>query len=244
MSGSQEKSASSAPGSMALAARSRGTQGTSCVRCTRLIATAAAALVLAACSSSEHELCPGVAASAAAPGIPIYPAPELVTEGPERLPPIRVWVAPQVTERAAVLEGIAGWQYSMRGVRDWVVVEADPIAVVDTDVADSAIRVSGTVSPSCGDSGVVGALGCVNGVGGLWQNESGQAMDVWLFKGVYERLAKLTVMHELGHQLGLTHGGGIMDEQASGDWDCPDAETIDRLAEKFSIYGMVSCSKR
>jgi hypothetical protein len=64
----------------------------------------------------------------------------------------------------------------------------------------------------------------------------GEPAELFVYRGEYEPHAAGTVMHEIGHLLGLTHAErGLMQpswlkELREADWKSPDAETIDELA--------------
>lgn len=183
---------------------------------------------------------------------PAYTAPHIDVPAP--LPAIRVWLDPSINPKYidAVRAGVEGWRMATAGVRDWTYTD-------DYDHAELAIREIGPYGNTCAVGGTTEALGCVQGVGGLWHNESGQPMTVYLISTTfsadghaqdgYQQNPTLVTMHEIGHLLGLTHGAGLLMGNTDGmphdrieaDWTCPDAETIDTLETKLKITGLTSC---
>lgn len=199
-----------------------------------MIRVALAAVALAGCVSPLPA--PPIDAEPP-PAAMAYPAAPLTTFAP--LEPIAVYVSPEVTEAAGVHAGIDGWRLATFGVREWRTVDAP-------EAADVAIYQVGRYARLCGDDATTDALGCVTQIGGLWERSGSAqpALNVFLVEGNYEVNASLVTMHEIGHLLGLTHAaGGLMaaDADASAAWECPDAATIDALAERTGARGMASC---
>jgi hypothetical protein len=164
------------------------------------------------------------------------------------LPPIRVWVSPDVQYFDEVMAGVEAWAFATRGVREWVFVDATAEEIVlGENVAELAIFEVGKYSRMCDGELETNALGCVHGTGGLWNNVSGQPMKLYLIAPQYEQNPKKVTMHEIGHLLGLTHeDGGLMQEVASvaineADWDCPDPRTVERLEGHLGVDGLTSC---
>jgi hypothetical protein len=200
----------------------------------------------------------------------VYPTAPVLGELPvvEPLAPIRVWVSPDVSEQEGVRAAVDAWAQVTEGVREWVFVEASAEEIADADeageaLADVAIREIGPYGGTCAPSDTDGevaettALGCVWGIGGLWNNESGESMPVFLINTSrtadghavpgYQRNAKLVTMHEIGHLLGLTHAaGGLMtattNKDMAADWECPDAQAVDALASKLKVEGLHACA--
>jgi hypothetical protein len=237
----------------------------------KLIALALSALTTIACVSPLEELPPTpIDADPAAAEPAVYPTAPVLGEAPAPavLAPIRVWVSPDVEEQEQVRAGVEAWAQATEGVREWVFVEASAEEIVEADeageaLADVAIREIGPYGGTCGGGSEDGeiaettALGCVWGLGGLWNNVSGASMPLFLINSSrwadgqarpgYQRNAKLVTMHEIGHLLGLTHaaGGRLMkattDAEMAAEWECPDAEAIDALSSKLKIKGLSSC---
>jgi hypothetical protein len=158
------------------------------------------------------------------------------------MPAIKVWIEPGTDNLEEVRAGVAGWAEVFRGVRVFEYVDAK----ADAHVAIMEIGpYGGTCQPGGLDQTLV--LGCVHQTGGLWDNRSGEPMPLYLISGNVDQAVKLTVMHELGHLFGLTHqDGGLMwgpapPQVLSSVWECPDAVSVDRLAERFELTGLHSC---
>ena len=150
-------------------------------------------------------------------------------------------------------------------MRQWVEVPSDTdIDVVFPDdpgahpsPVDVAVLEIGPYGNTCGDGGTTGALGCVQGIGGLWHNESGEPMAAFMISTTfsadghaqdgYQQNPKLVAMHEVLHLLGLTHAaGGELMNPTNADlkraWECPDPESVDALEQKLSVTGLSSCA--
>ncbi len=161
---------------------------------------------------------------------------------PLRMPAIAVWLAPGISadQQDAVRAGVDGWAKATSAIREWHYTQ-------DRGSAQLAIHQVGPYARLCDGQPETNALGCVRAHGGLWDNQSGQAMDLYLIDGNYEVAATLTVMHEIGHLFGLSHDdGGIMTAPApkamlEASWECPDAETVDALQARLGIEGLISC---
>lgn len=175
----------------------------------------------------------------------------VVAPAPVVLPALRVWVSPGVAELEGVRAGVEGWREATRGVRDWTFTDSQ-------DDADLAIYEIGPYGNTCGIGGAPpSALACVQGVGGLWRNESGEPMSLFLINSTrddagrakpgYQANPKLVTMHEIGHLLGLVHGAGALMNPYAGDmlganWECPDAESVATLEEKLDLDGLMACA--
>jgi len=171
------------------------------------------------------------------PSVPVVATPP----APAPLPAIRVFVDPRIGEYDAVVEAVEAWRVATAGVRDWVYVESYELA----DVWLLEVGPYARVCPGAPED--TAAWGCVQQIGGLWESQP-EPLRVFLISGNYEAGAKLTAMHELGHLLGLTHAdGGFMTGNmpiaaALADWECPDAEPLDRLQTKLGITGLTACA--
>jgi hypothetical protein len=186
---------------------------------------------------------------------PAPPAPRIDVSAGYSLPPIRVWVSPDVDSAIVddVRAGVGGWAQALDGVRSFVFVDATADEVADKDVADIAIYeigpYGGTCNPDPAHSDETTALGCVHTINGGWDNRSGTAEPIFLISTQVGRAPKETVMHEMGHLFGLTHeAGGLMwgpapAEVLDSEWECPDVRTMDRIAEKHNLNraALTSC---
>jgi hypothetical protein len=166
---------------------------------------------------------PGAAAYASAPAVGVAP-----------LEPIAVYVDPGVARSAEVSAGVDGWRVATFGIREWRTADT-------ADAADVTVYQVGRYARVCEADETTDALGCVQAIGGLWDRAMGDPMNVFLVEGNYEADAALVTMHEIGHLLGLTHGAGLMAADVAGAWQCPDAETIDRLSELTGVDGFTAC---
>jgi hypothetical protein len=153
------------------------------------------------------------------------PYPETVEENPlatAPAAPIRVCV--DVADQAKVYEGVRAWA---KVLAPWRGVE------VYTDACDLLI-----VEVALGERCEADASACVDTIGGLDRARPSGAL--YLVRGRYETNPALSVIHEMGHLLGLDHeDGGVMQAAPTasmwgGRWDCPDLTTIEALEAHLS----------
>lgn len=186
-------------------------------------ACAAVALVALACAAPPP------------PTVELAPAPTAVAPV---LAPIRVCTDVSETARADVGAGVSGWRYSTQTWRGWVDIGADI-----TDWRCDLMLVE--VDP--GDFCEHGQAACVVGLGGLDRAKPVPGI-VHLVRGVYEPFARLVVLHEIGHLLGLSHMAGTMMDPFVSDiiagtlGACPDEPTIARLEMRLGVFDLQSCT--
>lgn len=183
--------------------------------------------------------CVALALVALACAAPPPPEPEHVAPAPApMLAPIRVCTEVSATARSDVGAGVSGWRFSTQSWRGWV--------DIGTDITDWRCDLM-LVEVDPGDFCEYGQAACVVGLGGLDRPKPVPGV-VHLVRGVYEPFARLVVLHEIGHLLGLSHlAGTMMDPFVSAIIEgtignCPDEPTIARLEMRLGVFDLQSCT--
>lgn len=133
---------------------------------------------------------------------------------------LRVYVDVSAGARAEVEAGIRGWARVSASWRVWQIVnepEGAELTIVELGAESEPCGVSADARYSYAGCATVGAI------------ERGEHATVTLVAGRYEHAARLVVMHEIGHVLGVPHiPGTIMNdvaEETDLHFECPDPET-------------------
>jgi hypothetical protein len=175
----------------------------------------AVVVLLAACQAggAERALTPP-------PPVIVAPAPTLA------IPTIRVHVDVSLGNAPEVIAGIRAWERATIGWRLWELAPPGRAHLWIVEVSDP--------HEYCTDPGYPIA-GCASAIGGLDDDQAPRAR-IYLVRGSYESAARMVVIHEIGHSLGLTHQDGTVMQQHptalqwDATWHCPDEMTLLRLA--------------
>lgn len=149
-----------------------------------------------------------------------YPEDTVQVE-PVRLPALSVCLY-DVSAGDDVLAGVAAWAEALKPWRD--------VVISDANCNITIFEVGQHAGVCAGDD----AAGCTRQIGGLEQADPN--LEVFLYRGNYEPIATGTVMHEMGHLLGLTHTeAGLMNPKMDHEWTSPDDATLERLSKILHV---------